>query len=124
MPGPRPSSSPATSASAGDAPSSGAPATLTGVSLEDDVRALIRTGRDRGAQEYEAIRAKVDAGKDAEPSGGPYGLREDIANFSDLARVRGYLEGLEDAVLCLARALDAKTEGSQSADSPPMPGAP
>jgi hypothetical protein len=77
------------------------------MSLEDDVQALIASGREKGLAEHQEIRRNVETDEPDKPSR-DYGYVEDIARWSDLAEVRGYVEGLRDAVLLLARAIDSE----------------
>ena len=78
--------------------------------LEQQVKRAISEGKQRGLEEYEAIRRNVDAGNKHEASP-RYGWVEDIARRSDLAPYRGYLEGLEEALLAVARELDRRLPG-------------
>jgi hypothetical protein len=75
------------------------------MSLEDDVRALISAGREKGLAEHDEIRRNVEADEADKPST-EYGYVEETALYSDLAEIRGYAEGLRDAILILARAID------------------
>jgi hypothetical protein len=77
------------------------------MSLEDEAQALIAAGREKGLAEHNEIRRNVEADEGDKPSS-DYGYVEEIARWSDLAEFRGYVEGLRDAVLLLARAIDSE----------------
>ena len=77
------------------------------MSLEDEVKAAITAGRDRGKTEHDEIRRNVEADELDKPSAED-GYVEEIARFSDLAEFRGYTEGLRDAILLIARAIDSE----------------
>jgi hypothetical protein len=77
------------------------------MSLEDEVQTLIAAGREKGLAEHDEIRRNVEADELDKPSG-DYGYVEEVARWSDLAEFRGYVEGLRDAVLLLARAIDSE----------------
>jgi len=77
------------------------------MSLEDEVKAAITAGLERGKAEHDEIRRNVEADELEKPSA-EYGYVEEIARFSDLAQFRGYTEGLRDAILLLARAIDSE----------------
>ena len=82
------------------------------MSVEDRVRKLIEDGRAEGAREHDAIRANVEADKPDEPTAG-WGRVEEISRESDLVRIEGWAEGIEAAVLEVARAVDAlRAEGT------------
>jgi hypothetical protein len=51
------------------------------------------------------IRLQTGSGETEQPSG-ERGYVEDIVRISDVAEIRGYLDGLREAVIALARALD------------------
>lgn len=75
------------------------------MSLEEDVQTLIDEGVAKGKREHEAIRANVKDDEKGTPSP-EYGWVEEIARFSDLAEFRGWIEGIRDALLAVARAID------------------
>jgi hypothetical protein len=77
------------------------------VSLEGDVRAVITAGKDKGLAESAEIRRNVEAGDTDKPSG-EYGYVEEIARWSDLAEFRGYVEGLREAIVLIARSIDSE----------------
>ena len=77
------------------------------MSLEDEVQALIAAGRERGLTQHDEIRRNVEADETDKPSS-EYGYVEEIARWSDLAEFRGYVEGLRDSILLLARAIDSE----------------
>jgi hypothetical protein len=75
------------------------------MSLEKEVDLLIRDGQSKGKAESIQIRLQTGSGEEEQPSG-EYGYVEDIVRMSDVAEIRGYLDGLRDAVMALARAID------------------
>jgi hypothetical protein len=77
------------------------------MSLEDDVKAAIDAGKQKGQAEHAEIRRNVEAGDTDKPSD-EYGYVEEIARWSDLAEFRGYVEGLREAVVLIARAIDSE----------------
>jgi hypothetical protein len=75
------------------------------MSLENEVDLLIRDGQSKGKAESIQIRLQTGSGETEQPSG-EHGYVEDIVRISDVAEIRGYLDGLREAVMALARALD------------------
>jgi hypothetical protein len=75
------------------------------MSLENEVDLLIRDGQSKGKAESIQIRLHAGSGEEEQASG-EYGYVEDIVRMSDVAEIRGYLDGLRDALMALARAID------------------
>ena len=74
-------------------------------SLEERVRTLVEDGRREGETEHNAIRANAEADKLDTPTEG-WGRYEEIARESDLVVFEGWVKGIEDGLLAVARAID------------------